>query len=80
VEYILLEVLRWNPVGPLSTFPRSFTTSSRHAHEFSVGVPHLLDRDDVYEGYHLPKGSIVIPNVWCVAIPSCICDWVPNII
>ena len=28
------------------------------------GVPHLSTEGDVYEGYHIPKGSIVIPNSW----------------
>lgn len=31
-----------------------------------LGVPHLLDQDDVYKGYHLPKGSIVIGNTWAI--------------
>ena len=21
-------------------------------------------QDDVHEGYHIPKGSLVIPNIW----------------
>lgn len=25
------------------------------------GVPHALTEDDIYEGYHLPKGAAVIP-------------------
>lgn len=28
------------------------------------GVPHLLQEDDVYEGYHLPKGSHVFALEW----------------
>jgi hypothetical protein len=27
-------------------------------------VPHRLVMDDVYEGYFLPAGSIVIGNTW----------------
>ncbi|KAH9942003.1 cytochrome P450 [Amylocystis lapponica] len=45
VRALWLEVLRWNPVGPLD-------------------LPHRLMEDDVYEGYFLPKGSIVIANIW----------------
>ncbi|TCD66655.1 hypothetical protein EIP91_001073 [Steccherinum ochraceum] len=28
------------------------------------GVPHALDADDNYKGYHIPKGAWVVPNVW----------------
>lgn len=30
-----------------------------------IGIPHAVVADDVYEGYFLPKGAMVIPNVWC---------------
>ncbi|KAK7039437.1 putative monooxygenase [Favolaschia claudopus] len=29
-----------------------------------LGIPHSLNQDDMYEGMHIPKGSIVIPNIW----------------
>ncbi|KAJ7910247.1 putative monooxygenase [Mycena leptocephala] len=29
-----------------------------------MGIPHSLTKDDIYEGMHLPKGSLMIPNVW----------------
>ncbi|KAJ3849827.1 cytochrome P450 [Lentinula lateritia] len=29
-------------------------------------VPHLLDTEDTYKGYHIPKGSTVIPNIWAI--------------
>ena len=29
-----------------------------------LAIPHRLIEDDVHAGYFLPKGSIVIPNVW----------------
>lgn len=45
VNALVLEILRWHPVGPL-------------------GVPHRLLQDDVYEGYHLPRGTLVIANIW----------------
>ena len=28
------------------------------------GIPHYLDQDDIYEGHFLPKGSIILPNLW----------------
>ncbi|RAL13437.1 cytochrome P450 [Aspergillus homomorphus CBS 101889] len=29
-----------------------------------TGIPHECTEDDIYEGYLIPKGSIVIPNIW----------------
>ncbi|KAF9807676.1 hypothetical protein IEO21_08134 [Rhodonia placenta] len=29
-----------------------------------LGAPHALDEDDVYDGVFLPRGSLIIPNVW----------------
>ncbi|KAG6908818.1 hypothetical protein DXG01_003171 [Tephrocybe rancida] len=31
-----------------------------------IAVPHLLHEDDEYNGYRLPKGSIIIPNAWAM--------------
>ncbi|KAJ3555210.1 hypothetical protein NP233_g12259 [Leucocoprinus birnbaumii] len=30
-------------------------------------VPHLNTEDDTYSGYHIPKDSIVIPNLWAMS-------------
>jgi cytochrome P450 len=29
-----------------------------------IGIPHAVTRDDEYQGYHIPNGAIVVPNVW----------------
>ena len=34
----------------------------------SPGIPHRLNADDIYEGYFLPAGSMVIANAWCVGL------------
>ncbi|KAI0743064.1 cytochrome P450 [Daedaleopsis nitida] len=31
-----------------------------------LAVPHRLTADDVYNGYHLPSGSIVVGNAWAI--------------
>lgn len=28
-----------------------------------LGIPHTSTQDDVYNGYFIPKGSILLPNV-----------------
>lgn len=29
-----------------------------------LGIPHQVDQDDWYEGYFIPKGSIIHANYW----------------
>ncbi|PFH47283.1 hypothetical protein AMATHDRAFT_77275 [Amanita thiersii Skay4041] len=31
-----------------------------------IGMPHVVAVDDVYKGYTIPKGSIVVANVWAL--------------
>ena len=33
---------------------------------FMLGIPHSVTQDDTYMGYHIPRGSTVMMNVWCV--------------
>ncbi|KAJ3870814.1 cytochrome P450 [Lentinula edodes] len=53
VRAIILECLRWQTVVPLG----KYTTQSQ-------SVPHLIDTEDTYKGYYIPRGSIILPNVW----------------
>lgn len=29
-----------------------------------MGIPHMSTTDDMYDGYYIPKGSILMPNIW----------------
>ncbi|KAJ3723914.1 cytochrome P450 [Lentinula raphanica] len=31
-----------------------------------LGFPHTLSQDEIYDGYFLPKDSIIMPNVWSI--------------
>jgi cytochrome P450 len=32
-----------------------------------VGIPHMSQADDIHRGYFIPKGTLVIPNIWFAA-------------
>ena len=36
-----------------------------------IGVAHATVQDDVYEGYWIPKGTSLIPNIWFVDHTCC---------
>lgn len=29
-----------------------------------MGIPHMCTQDDIYKGYRIPKGSLIMPNIW----------------
>ncbi|KAG1756030.1 cytochrome P450 [Suillus lakei] len=29
-----------------------------------IGFPHRVTEDDIHDGYYIPKGSLIIPNLW----------------
>lgn len=31
-----------------------------------LAFPHMATEDGVYEGYFIPKGALLIPNIWYV--------------
>jgi cytochrome P450 len=33
------------------------------------GFAHMVRDDDVYEGWHIPKGTLIMPNLWFVELP-----------
>lgn len=62
VEAIVLELLRWQPVTPLGKSPLLYCSVRRLIG--SAGVPHRVTEDNEYDGYHIPKHSIVMVNAW----------------
>jgi len=36
----------------------------RMAPAFPLSVPHATSEGDIYEGYEIPKGALIMPNVW----------------
>ena len=33
-----------------------------------LSIAHQLTEEDTYNGYDMPKGAMIIPNLWCVGI------------
>lgn len=31
-----------------------------------MGLPHMTTEDDIYEGYLIPKGAVILANIWSV--------------
>jgi hypothetical protein len=56
-------LLRWNPVAPLG----EFVTGSKVRNEFIIviiGLPHMSTEDDIYRGYYIPAGTLIMGNSW----------------
>lgn len=64
IHAVLKELLRWHPVVSLSKRARSIEPTM--AKNGSVDLAHVSTQDDVYNGYYIPKGSVVLANIWYV--------------
>ncbi len=62
VNAIVTEVLRWNSVGPLGMSSNICMTFEYFI--IHVGVPHTASQDGYINGYFIPKGSMVVTNLW----------------
>src|SRR6267378_7238888 len=52
-----LEVLRWHTAGPLGNRASWLMTSC--AEDLEIGMPHSVVKDDIHNGYRIPKGALV---------------------
>ncbi|KAF8121605.1 cytochrome P450 [Boletus edulis] len=44
-----------------------FRETLRYSPILPLSVPHAAVDDDVYSGYHIPKGAIILANLWSMA-------------
>jgi hypothetical protein len=61
INAICKELLRWRPVVPLGmSNPPRVTAHAKYRCTLidHPAIPHAAMRDDIYEGYFIPKGSL----------------------
>ena len=63
VDAVCKEVLRWQPIAPLGT-PTSERPgeTSESLSTSTIGFPHAVTEDDVYNGFFIPKGLYYFPS------------------
>lgn len=67
VDWVVWECLRWNPGMPFRLHCANFSVRAGGLKNWLVtplGVAHSVTEDDVYEGYWIPRGTTVLPNIW----------------
>ena len=58
------ECLRWLPGLPTGDPAYAFIACLSESRRGTLGLPHQTLSEDVYDGYFIPKASIVIVNFW----------------
>ena len=64
INAVVKELLRWNLVGPLG-LPFVIIIVDTILTGFK-GIPHMSTNDDEYNGFYIPKGTVMIGNAWLV--------------
>ena len=59
-----LEVLRWHVVLPLGALMCCCVRGVLEGLMHLLAVPHLAMEDSFHEGYLIPRGAIIISNLW----------------
>ena len=65
INAVVKESSRWNIVLPLGK-PFVITGISITILTSSKGIAHLSTMDDEYNGFYIPKGTLVIGNAWLI--------------
>ena len=65
VNAICKELLRWHVVVPMRAYFCMLLCLRLKQHYMTL-APHAAAQDIVYEGYLIPKGTVLLPNAWFV--------------
>jgi len=61
---IVKEAMRWQPVAPLGIL---YNLLSNLQLLIVLTATHMCTADDEYDGYFIPKGTVVLGNTWSVS-------------
>jgi len=62
---IVKEAMRWQPVTPLGRLSKLLSNLQLL---IVLTVVHMCTANDEYDGYFIPKGTIVMGNTWSVSL------------
>ena len=65
INAVVKESFRWNIVAPVGR-PFVIIIIVGTILTSSEGLPHMSTIDDEYNGFYIPKGSMMIGNIWLV--------------
>ncbi|CCM06866.1 uncharacterized protein FIBRA_09172 [Fibroporia radiculosa] len=65
LQCVMSEIFRWGVATPVGTYPSRWPRYLL-AYSRPAGVPHRSIEDDEYNGWHIPKGTMVIANAWAM--------------
>jgi cytochrome P450 len=63
VNSVILEALRWKVILPMG---KSDSWDPSPVMNMHAGLPHCTTADDVFDGYLIPRGAIVMANAWAI--------------
>lgn len=64
VNALIKESMRWQLVVPVGKNTRGTFYNVPHTDNQSTGFPHMASDADEYDGYFIPKGTVVIGASW----------------
>ena len=64
INALVKESIRWHPVAPLGTCPSRLYSVYTYFLICATGLPHVPIEDSIVNGYFIPKGSIIMANIW----------------
>ena len=76
INAVVKELSRWNLVVPLGRpfvliIVATILTSSE-------AIPHMSTNDDEYNGFYIPKGTIMIGNAWLIRLLNPVFKFCPE--